>query len=168
MAKSVVVTWNNTFTGRVLSNTLTSDRSVSRMEPHRTRRLERGGSVGLPEVNIIEEFKVAFVFVLCEMSYSLIRLIYKALSKEGSFLINFIINFLNQFNFPFRNVIKQLFLFYLYNAAISRLNCHVIHLRRLPYVLSCYPLPYTRSNLRADMCLKLRGNKFLVLQCLLC
>ena len=62
------------------------------------------------------------------MGYSLIRLIYKALSEEGSFLINFIINFLDRLNFRFRNMIRQPFLFYLFNAAILRLNCHIIHL----------------------------------------
>jgi len=62
------------------------------------------------------------------MGYPLIRLIYKALSEEGSFLINFIINFLDRLKFRFRNMIKQPFLFYLYNAAILRLNYHIIHL----------------------------------------
>jgi len=62
------------------------------------------------------------------MGYSLIRLIYKALSEEGSFLINFIINFLDRLKIRFRNMIRQQFLFYLFNAAILHLNCHIIHL----------------------------------------
>jgi hypothetical protein len=81
-----------------------------------------------PEVNTTEGYKVDFMFLLCEMGYSLIRLIYKALSEEGSFLINFIINFLDLLKFLFRNMTKQPFLFYLFNAAILRLNCHIIHL----------------------------------------
>ena len=153
----------------MLSLTLTSDQSVSRLVLHRKWHLERSGSVGPLEVNIIEEFKVAFMFVLCEMSYTLIRLIYKALSKEGTFLIKLIINSLNRFNFRFRNMIKQPFLFYLFNAAISRLNCHVIHLhwgaQAAASLLNSCCLPYTRNNLRADVYLKLRGNIFIVLKC---
>jgi hypothetical protein len=79
------------------------------------------------EVDTIEGYKVDFMFLLQEMDYSLIRLIYKALSEEGSFLINFIINFLDRLKFRFLNMIRQPFLFYLFNSAILRLNCHIRH-----------------------------------------